>query len=92
VPDADPTAVCVVVWHGHRVRVAGDVLPQLPPSRARSDMVTIRVIAEAIQQADTIGGIGDSLRASAIGETHTVESLVDGAGLLVLLHRRPIPG
>ena len=84
--------MCVVVWQGHRVRVAGDVLLQPSPSRSRSDMVTIRVIAEAIQQADAISGIADSLRSSAIGETHTVEFLDDDDGLLVLLHRRPLRG
>ena len=31
------------------------------------------------------------MRSSAIGETHTVELLTDD-GLLVLLHRRPLPG
>ena len=84
--------MCVVVWQGHRVRVAGDVLLQPSPSRSRRDMVTIRVIAEAIQRADTISGIADSLRWSAIGETPTVGLLTDDDGLLVLLHRRPLPG
>lgn len=87
IPGADLTAVCVVVRHGHRVRVAGDVLPQ-PPHPTR-DMVTVGVIAEAIQRADTAGGIGASLRSSEIGETHTVELLADDDGLLVVLHRRP---
>lgn len=79
--------MCVIVWHGHRVRVAGDVLQQ--PPRSTRDMTTIRVIAEAIQRADAAGGIGASLRSSEIGETHTVEVLADDGGLLVVLNRRP---